>query len=269
MKSFREKKIFQFRFSIQNARLDLILHQRIQGPAGAALFQAIRKILSHDLPLPSRLTFLIFIAVTVRDGVRFTKSNKQAPDYLGMGLCDFFSQRKQVVDRIGAGATKELFFRLPKILHEIAHLRVGVQRIGFESGCDFPLLDQLDRMFAGAGKRNEAHLDFGRRRALGLFSNVRLRGANDNRSTTRLFQLANGPELSQTIAQALGQNFTKDYNSLLEKIGKAIEERREGKLLITARIDDIRTGALKATGQGLYLPVWGTGTAAIAVQGPL
>jgi hypothetical protein len=101
------------------------------------------------------------------------------------------------------------------------------------------------------------------------FSDVQLSGATDNRATNLLFQLANGPELSQTIAQALGQNFTKDYNSLLEKIGKAIEERREGKLLITARIDDIRTGALKATGQGLYLPVWGTGTAAIAVQGPL
>lgn len=101
------------------------------------------------------------------------------------------------------------------------------------------------------------------------FTDVKLSGATDNRATNLLFQLANGPELSQTIAQALGQNFTRDYNNLLAKIDKAIEERREGKLLITARIDDVRTGALKATGQGLYLPVWGTGTAAIAVQGPL
>lgn len=101
------------------------------------------------------------------------------------------------------------------------------------------------------------------------FTDVQVSAATDNRATNLLFQIANGPELSQAIAEALGQNFTRDYDALLEKIGRAIEERREGKLLITARIDDVRTGSLTATGQGLYLPVWGTGTAAIAVQGPL
>jgi hypothetical protein len=101
------------------------------------------------------------------------------------------------------------------------------------------------------------------------FSDVQVNAATDNRATNLLFQIANGPELSQAIAGALGQNFTRDYDALLDKIDRAIEERREGKLLITARIDDVHTGSLKATGQGLYLPVWGTGTVAIKVLGPL
>lgn len=101
------------------------------------------------------------------------------------------------------------------------------------------------------------------------FKDIRLNAATDNRGTNLVFQLANGPALWDTIAQALGQNFTNDYNSLIEKIGRSIEQRREGKLLITARIGQVRTGSLTATGQGLYLPVWGTGTAAIKVLGPL
>ena len=50
------------------------------------------------------------------------------------------------------------------------------------------------------------------------------------------------------------------------KIDKAIAERQEGDLLIRARIENARTGQIKAAGQGVYLPVWGTGSASISLQ---
>ena len=41
---------------------------------------------------------------------------------------------------------------------------------------------------------------------------------------------------------------------------------REGDLLIRARIENARTGQIKAAGQGVYLPVWGTGSASISLR---
>lgn len=97
------------------------------------------------------------------------------------------------------------------------------------------------------------------------FTDVTVSGVTNSTKTNLLLRLANAPGLSQTIAEALAQNFTKDYNQLLGKVSRAIDEKRTGDLLIRARIDNIRTGSLTAAGQGLYLPVWGTGTASIQV----
>ncbi len=99
-----------------------------------------------------------------------------------------------------------------------------------------------------------------------LFTDVRVTGSTDSTGTNLLLKLANSPGVSDTIAGALAQNFTKDYNELLGKISRAIDDKREGSLRIQARIDNVRTGSLKAAGNGLYLPVWGTGTAAIRVE---
>ena len=64
----------------------------------------------------------------------------------------------------------------------------------------------------------------------------------------------------------LAQNFERDYDELMIKITRAIASKREGDLMIRATIDDVRTGRLKAAGQGLYLPVEGTGNAAITLS---
>ncbi|MEJ6011862.1 DUF4403 family protein [Novosphingobium aquae] len=95
------------------------------------------------------------------------------------------------------------------------------------------------------------------------FSAVEVTGKSNDTGTKLLLALANTPAVAQTIGDALGQNFGRDYNKLMLKVSSAIDEKREGKLLIRARIDEIRTDSLKAAGQGLYLPVWGTGTASI------
>ena len=95
------------------------------------------------------------------------------------------------------------------------------------------------------------------------FTEVTVDGATDSTGTNLLLKLANTPAFSETIAEALAQNFTHDYDQLLGKIDRAISDKRAGNLLIRADIQNVRTGSLKAAGNGLYLPVWGTGRASI------
>lgn len=95
------------------------------------------------------------------------------------------------------------------------------------------------------------------------FRDLKVAGVTNGKATDLLVQLANAPAISQTIAEALAQNFARDYDELLGKIGRAIDTRREGNLVIRARIDSIRTEPLQAAGRGLYLPVRGTGTASV------
>lgn len=97
------------------------------------------------------------------------------------------------------------------------------------------------------------------------FSDLQVRGSSDRAGTGLLIALANTPAMSLTISEALAQNFDKDYSELLDKIGRAIAEKREGELLIRAHIENVTTGQLRAAGQGVYLLVRGTGTASIRI----
>ena len=96
------------------------------------------------------------------------------------------------------------------------------------------------------------------------FEEVTISGDTDHAGADLLLAMAGSPGFSSTIGAALAQNFEKDYDDLMVKIGRAIETKREGDLLIRARIDEAVTGEIRAAGQGLYLPVTGTGTASIA-----
>jgi hypothetical protein len=97
------------------------------------------------------------------------------------------------------------------------------------------------------------------------FDNFEVSGTTDMKGGDLILKLANTPGLGTTIAAALAQNFENDYNKLLGKIGRAIEDKREGALRINAQVTHTRTGRIKAAGQGLYLPVWADGTASITV----
>ncbi|WP_232494753.1 DUF4403 family protein [Novosphingobium kaempferiae] len=97
------------------------------------------------------------------------------------------------------------------------------------------------------------------------FENFEVSGTTDMRGGDLILQLANTAGLSTTIAAALAQNFEKDYGELLSKIDRAIEDKREGDLVISAEVTRTRTGRIRAAGQGLYLPVWADGTASITV----
>jgi hypothetical protein len=78
-----------------------------------------------------------------------------------------------------------------------------------------------------------------------------------------LVRLANSPGVAGVVADSLTQNFTNDFRKLLGKIERAIVEKRAGDFVIHADITGVRTGLLKAAGQGLYLPVWAQGSARI------
>jgi hypothetical protein len=98
------------------------------------------------------------------------------------------------------------------------------------------------------------------------FAELSVVGVTDSTGASLLIKLANAPGLSETVASSLTQDFSRDYQNLLGKIGSAISEKRQGDLVIRAHVDRIRTGVITAAGQGVYLPVSGTGTASIALK---
>ena len=100
------------------------------------------------------------------------------------------------------------------------------------------------------------------------FSDVAVRGDTNRKGADLLLKLANSPGFSGTVASALAQNFEKDFDKLMEKVTRAIADKREGDLVIRATIDQVKTGKLHAAGEGLYLPVWGEGTASVTLPSP-
>lgn len=133
-------------------------------------------------------------------------------------------------------------------------------------GVTFAAKDRADRLGPSAGTLwlTGAPVNQANTRSV-AFTDLQVSGTTGGRGTDLLLQLANAPALSGTIGTALAQDFEKDYRKLLGKIERAITEKREGDFVIRARIDDIRTGQLRAAGEGLYLPVIGRGTASIAL----
>jgi hypothetical protein len=91
-------------------------------------------------------------------------------------------------------------------------------------------------------------------RAVG-FTDVAIDGETNLISEGLLLALANSAELKTTIADALAQNFERDFASLQAKIDRAVARRTDGPVDYSVRIDRISTGRLRAHGQGLYLPV--------------
>jgi len=97
------------------------------------------------------------------------------------------------------------------------------------------------------------------------FTQFAISGSTDRTGGDLVIKLANAPGLDETIAQALTQNFQRDYDKLMVKIDHAIQQRQEGDFNIRAHIDDVQTGSLKAGSRGLYLPVRATGSASIVL----
>lgn len=98
------------------------------------------------------------------------------------------------------------------------------------------------------------------------FTNLTLSGDTDGVAGDTLLAIGQSPALSEAIAGALGQNFTKDLAELLAKVRTAIADKPVGDFAIQARIDQVQTGRISAFGQGLYLPVRVSGDARINYQ---
>lgn len=99
------------------------------------------------------------------------------------------------------------------------------------------------------------------------FEQLTVAGDTDGIGGDLLVRLVQTPAVSEVLAGELTQNFTRDFEKLLGKVRRAIVSKRAGDFLIRADIADVRTGTLKASGQGLYLPVWASGAARVEYVG--
>jgi hypothetical protein len=99
------------------------------------------------------------------------------------------------------------------------------------------------------------------------FEQLSVSGDTDKIGGDLLVRLVQAPAISEVLAEELTQNFTKDFDKLLGKVQRAIVQKRAGDFVIRADIAQVRTGTLKASGQGLYLPVWASGTARVEYIG--
>lgn len=95
------------------------------------------------------------------------------------------------------------------------------------------------------------------------FQGLTVSGTTDMTGGDLILRLINAPGVAAYVADALAQNFERDYAELLGKVRRAITDRQEGPLRIDATMEDTRTGTLRASGQGLYLPVWAEGRATV------
>lgn len=98
------------------------------------------------------------------------------------------------------------------------------------------------------------------------FTDFAVTGTTDRVGGDLIIDVINAPGIAPMIAEVLAQDFERDYARLIGKIDRAIEAKREGRLLIRADLKEARTGQLQAAGAGLYLPVWATGTASIRIR---
>ncbi|MEP9358239.1 DUF4403 family protein [Sphingomonas sp. KR3-1] len=95
------------------------------------------------------------------------------------------------------------------------------------------------------------------------FEGLTVSGETDRLAGDLLVRLVQAPAVGEVLADSLTQNFTHDFDKLLGKVQRAIVQKRAGDFVIHAEIGQVRTGSLKAAGQGLYLPVWASGTARV------
>jgi hypothetical protein len=99
------------------------------------------------------------------------------------------------------------------------------------------------------------------------FKDLSVSGQTDGIGGDLLVKLVQSPAISETLAASLTQNFAHDFDKLLGKVRRAIVSKRAGDFVIRAEITDVRNGELKAAGQGVYLPVWASGTARVEYVG--
>lgn len=92
---------------------------------------------------------------------------------------------------------------------------------------------------------------------------LQIAGSPDSTSFGVLLAVAQSEGVRAAITNALSEDFSRDYNKILAKAGAAIAQKRLGDFVLTATIGDVKNGVLYPAGQGLYMPVDATGTAAL------
>ena len=81
-----------------------------------------------------------------------------------------------------------------------------------------------------------------------------------------LLAVAQSKAVMAELQGALSQDFARDFNKIVTKAENAIAEKRLGRFQLKAQVTQLRHGIVQPVGQGLYLPVDATGTAALTFQ---
>ncbi len=79
-----------------------------------------------------------------------------------------------------------------------------------------------------------------------------------------LLAVAKADPVREAIAAELGQNFTRDFATLMAKIDRALTGKRIGAFLLDAQITETRNGVVRPLGQGAFLLVEARGNARLA-----
>lgn len=93
---------------------------------------------------------------------------------------------------------------------------------------------------------------------------VRIAGDTDSATVDLLLMLFGDAGVQESIRAGLTHDFGRDYARLLADIRRELGNRREGDLVFSVNVDNVRNGRIAVTGQGLYLPVEAYGRATIA-----
>ncbi len=91
-------------------------------------------------------------------------------------------------------------------------------------------------------------------------------GDTDRLASDLLLIFANSPALHDQIEATLQENFDREYAHVLEVAGEALEEVRIGEFVLSADIENVRHGQIRAAAQGLYLPLAVQGRGRIALR---
>ncbi len=133
------------------------------------------------------------------------------------------------------------------------HLAVGVKALVRKHGSS--LISTKGEVWLTAIPYNAPNSQLIRARDVSVASDT------DSSVANLLVALFNNTSVRESIRDGLTHDFAPDYQRVLMSARRAIGSRREGDFMVSANVTDVQNGAIKVTGQGLFLPVRAFGRA--------
>ena len=158
----------------------------------------------------------------------------------------------------GVGPVDAKFGRVTIYATQNAHLAVGVQ--ASVKAKNHSLASTKGTIWLTAIPYNQENSQVVRAR------DIAIAGETDSAIANLLFALFSDTGVQDSIREGLTHDFARDYQKVLVAAQKAIGARQERDFLLSAKVTSVRNGAIRVTGQGLFLPVQATGEASIAYR---
>ncbi len=164
------------------------------------------------------------------------------------------AQKRQIV-LTGVGPVDATFGKVTIYATDNSHLAVGI--VASVKARKTSLVATKGEIWLSAIPYNDANSQLVR------VKDLQIAGRTDSTSVNLLFALFENSSVRDSIREALVHDFVGDYEKVLPAAGGARAERREGDFILSADVSRVDNGLIKATGQGLFLPVEAQGEARI------